>query len=116
MRVATLCKTRREENRETCGETENCKTKYACIVETYESTRKRMEGSPHRYHEDRIARKGMNSLCHCNLVHKFISMPQAMKIQDAKAAVEKMGKIGEDTGMESDESQKQKRGVCRSKE
>ena len=47
-----------------------------------------MEGAPHRYHEDHIAGKGMNSLCHYNLVHKFISWPQAMKIPDAKAAVE----------------------------
>ena len=28
-------------------------------------------------------------MTHCNLVHKFISMPQAMKIPDAKAAVDK---------------------------
>ena len=31
----------------------------------------------------------MNSLSHYNLVHKFIPMPEAMKIPDAKAAVEK---------------------------
>ena len=31
----------------------------------------------------------MNSLNHDNLVHKFIPMPQAFKIPDAKAAVEK---------------------------
>ena len=31
----------------------------------------------------------MNSLSHYNLVSKFIPMPQAMKISDAKAAVEK---------------------------
>ena len=30
---------------------------------------------------------------HYNLVHKFIPVPQAMKIPDAKAAVEKMGKL-----------------------
>ena len=34
-----------------------------------------------------LQEKGMNSLSHNNLVHKF--MPQAMKIPDAKAAVEK---------------------------
>ena len=28
-------------------------------------------------------------MTHCNLVHKFVSMPQAMKILDAKAAVDK---------------------------
>ena len=40
-------------------------------------------------HEDHIAEKVFNSLSHYNLVHKFIPMPQAMKIPDAKAAVEK---------------------------
>ena len=39
--------------------------------------------------EDRIAGKGDNSLQHKNLVHKFIPMPQAMKIPAAKAAVDK---------------------------
>ena len=48
-----------------------------------------MEGSPHKNHEDHIAGKGMNSLSHNNLVRKFIPVPQAMKIPDAKAAVEK---------------------------
>ena len=36
-----------------------------------------------------IAGKGDNSLQHYNLVHKFIPMPQAMKIPAAKAAVDK---------------------------
>ena len=40
-------------------------------------------------HEDHIAAKGINSLSHQNLVHKFIPMPQAMKIPDAEAAAEK---------------------------
>ena len=40
-------------------------------------------------HEDHIAGKGENSLQHCNLVHKFIPVPQAMKIPAAKAAVDK---------------------------
>ena len=43
---------------------------------------------PH-HHEDHIAGKGENSLQHYNLVHKFIPMPQAMKILAAKAAVDK---------------------------
>ena len=33
--------------------------------------------------------KGENSSQHYNLVHKFIPMPQAMKIPAAKAAVDK---------------------------
>ena len=41
------------------------------------------------YHQDHIAGKGENSLQHYNLVHKFILMPQAMKIPAAKAAVDK---------------------------
>ena len=40
-------------------------------------------------HEDHIAGRGDNSLQHYNLVHKFIPMPQAMKIPAAKAAVDK---------------------------
>ena len=37
----------------------------------------------------KLAAKGTNSLSHCNLVHKFIPMPQAFKIPVVKAAVEK---------------------------
>ena len=41
-----------------------------------------------RYHiitKTHIARKGENSLQRSNLVHKFIPMPQALKIPAAKA-------------------------------
>ena len=48
-----------------------------------------MEESLPNYHEDHIAGKGDNSLQHLILVHKFIPMPQAMKIPAAKAAVDK---------------------------
>ena len=65
------------------------KTKLACILEADESTRLRMGESLPTHHEDHIARKGENSLQHYNLVHKFIPMPQAMKIPAAKAAVDK---------------------------
>ena len=34
------------------------KTMYACIVEAHESTRKRLESTLPRYHEDHIAEKG----------------------------------------------------------
>ena len=64
------------------------KTKHACIVEVHESTRKRLESSPPKDHDDRIAGKGFTSMSHCNLVHKFILMPQAMKILDGKSAVD----------------------------
>ena len=73
------------------------KTRLACILEADESTRLRMGESLPYQHEDHIAGKGGNSLQHYNLVHKFIPVPQAMKIPAAKAAVdmewEKLEKI-----------------------
>ena len=65
---------------------------HACIVEADESTRKRLEGTPHKDHEDYIAGKGINSLNHYNLVHKFILMPKAMKNQMRKQQWRKNGK------------------------
>ena len=74
-----------------CGNSRSDKntTKLACILEANESTRMRMGNSEPHNHEDHIAGKGENSLQHYNLVHKFIPMPQAMKIPAAKAAVDK---------------------------
>ena len=71
------------------GGSNKIKTKLACILEANESTRMRMGNSIPHHHEDHIAGKGENSLQHYNLVHKFIPMPQAMKIPAAKAAVDK---------------------------
>ena len=73
------------------------KTKYACVVHADESTRRRLEGAGHKSHQDHTTAKGMNSMAHysldslqhCTLVHKFTPMPEAMKIPDARAAVEK---------------------------
>ena len=63
--------------------------KCACIVETHESARKRLEPTLPRKHEDHTAERGFKSMNHYHLVHKFIPMPQAMNILDAKAAVDK---------------------------
>ena len=71
------------------GVSNKIKTKLACILEADESTRMRVGESLPTHHEDHIAGKGENSLQHYNLVHKFIPMPQAMKIPAAKAAVDK---------------------------
>ena len=89
MPAAMPCRLQPNEHRETCRTVGQHKTKYACIVEAGESVRIRMEGSQSKNHEDHIAGKGVNSLSHYNPVHKFIPMPDAMKIPDAKAAVEK---------------------------
>ena len=74
---------------ESCRSIGNHKTKYACIDDADESTRTSMEGSHHNNHEDHIEGKSVSSLSHYSLVQKFIPMPEAMKIPDAKAAVEK---------------------------
>ena len=66
------------------GASNKIKTKLACILEAGESTRPRVGESLPTHHEDHIAGKGDNSLQHCNLVHKFIPVPQAMKIPAAK--------------------------------
>ena len=58
------------------------KTTYACIVDADESPRPRLEGAGHKPHQDHIAAKGMNSMTHYSLVHKFIPMPQPLKIPE----------------------------------
>ena len=76
---------------ENCGSgaSNKIKTRLACILEADESTRLRTGNSMPHHHEDRIAEKGDKSLQHYNLVHKFIPMPQVMKIPAAKAAVDR---------------------------
>ena len=87
---AMPCKTsKKNKNGETRSKTNEIKSKLACILEASESTRLRMEESLPNHHEDHIAGKGDNSLQHYNLVHKFITMPQAIKIPAARAAVDK---------------------------
>ena len=112
MPAAAPCKTQGGKCSETCRTSGIRKTKYACLVEADESARKRLEGALHQDHLDHKAGKGINSLTRNNLVHKFIPLPKAMKIQDAKAAVDKrMGGTRENTGMAADESQMQKKEV-----
>ena len=95
------CKTsKKSKKREIRSKTHDFKSKFACILEASESTRLRMEDSLPIHHEDHIAGEGDNSPQHCNLVHKFIPMPQAKKIPAAKAAVDKEWEILEkDSGV-----------------
>ena len=53
----------------------------------YKSTRKQMQETNNRDHEDHVVEKGHNSTRHCNIVHKPILLLQT--ILDAKAAVDK---------------------------
>ena len=90
MAPAMPCKTcNKNKHGETRSKTDEFKSKFACILEASESTRMRVEETLSKYHEDHIAGKGDNSLQHFQFVHKFIPMPQAMKIPAAKAAVDK---------------------------
>ena len=93
---------------ENCGSggSNKIKTKLACILEADESTRMRMGNSMPHYPQDLVAGKGENSLQHYNLVHKFILMPQAVKIHAAEAAVDKDWEKWRKFGVEPDESQK----------
>ena len=58
--AAMPCKTPINSGGETFRGIGKSKTKHACVVEADESTRIRLEGVPHRYHEDHIAAKGSN--------------------------------------------------------
>ena len=61
---------------------------HACILEAHESSRKRLERTLPKDHEDRVGGKGFHSVSHYNLVEKFIPMPQTMKIPDAAVGKE----------------------------
>ena len=90
MAPAMPCKTcKKNKHGETRSKSDDFQYKFACILEASESTRMRVEESLPKYHEDQIAGKGDNSLQHYSQVHKFIPMPQAMKIPAAKGAVDK---------------------------
>ena len=71
------------------GGSDKNKTKFACFWKLMNPQECAWGNSEPSNHEDHIAGKGENSLQHYNLVHKFIPMPQAMKIPAAKAAVDK---------------------------
>ena len=69
------------------------KTKFSRTTVVHESKRQRVESVTKRTHEEHVAKKGKNSLLYHNFVLQFIPMHQAMKIPDAKAAVDKEWKI-----------------------
>ena len=62
------------------------KTNYDCMVEAHESTRRKLEPSLPKSHEDHIADKAQNSTVQFYVSHKFTPMPQEMKIPDSKTA------------------------------
>ena len=87
------------------------KTRFSCIIEVHFSSRQRIASVTERIHEEHIAGKGQNSVFHSNLVRKFIPMPQAMKIPDAKAAVDtEWKKVETIPAWDVKKSQEQKKG------
>ena len=97
MPAAMPCKIRRGTYKETCRNPDAPKTKYACIVEADESSRKRLEGTVHKDHEDHFAGKGINSLNQYNIVQKFIPMPEAMRIPEVDKEWENSRKFRHDS-------------------
>ena len=70
-----------------------------------------MDSVTKKKNEDHIAGKGQNSISQC--MHKFIPMPQVMKIPDAKASVDKEWKkltvaVGESQEQEGGKKKTQK--------
>ena len=81
---------KKDGRRETCCvEPDTRRTRYASFVEANESTRTHIGKTEPSDHADLIAEQGVKSLSHYNLVHKPAPIRQAMRILDAKAAVDK---------------------------
>ena len=80
------------------------KTKYACVVDSDESTRPSPEGAGYKPHQDHTAAKGMNSQS-CSQIHFDASSVKDSRCKGGSG--ERMGKTGENYGMAADESQKQ---------
>ena len=115
MPVAMPCKTRRDKNRETCRTIGGHKTKYACIVEAGESTRKRLEGIFIKIMKTTLqGKESIHWTTTISCTNLFLCLTQ-WKDQMRKLQWTKNGKL-EKIGMAADESQKQKGGDRWSKE
>ena len=89
------------------GGSNKIKTKLACILEADESTRMRMGNSELSNHEDHIAGKGDNSLQPQQLGSQIYSYASSNENSGSKSSSgQGMGKIGENFGVELDQSQK----------
>ena len=112
MRSAEIWSSQR---REACGkEPDTRRSRYACIVEAHESTRNRLERTLPKITKIALLRgvQFIESLQTCDF-----PMPQAMKIPDAQAAVDKeCEKLPNFASMANDQGQEQKRGHQRGTE
>ena len=71
------------------GNGKEFKTMYGCMVESHESTRQWAESLQPKIMKIALQVKDLLRLNQYHLVHKFIPMPQGMRIPDAKSAVDK---------------------------
>ena len=79
MPAAMPCKMSGRKNKETCRTPDARKTKYSCIV-AGEPTRKRLEGTIHKDHEDHISRL---PVCAGQITHAVSAYTQ-VKMEDAQ--------------------------------
>ena len=94
------------------GASNKIKTRLACILEAGESTRLRRGNSMPHHHEDHISGKGDNSLQDDKFGSQIYSYASSFTHSSSKSSCgQGMGKIGENFGVEPDESQKQKKEV-----
>ena len=107
---AMLCKIMKRNKNCGSGASNKIKSKLACILEANGSTRMRMGNSILHHHEDHVAGRGNNSLQHYNLVQNFSSASSYEHSSSKGSSGQGMGEIGENFGVELDESQKQERG------
>ena len=83
------------------------KTKLACILEAYESTRLRKGNSIPNNHEDHIAGKGDKFIAALQFGSQIYSYASSHENSCSESSGgQGMGKIGEDFGVEPDKSQK----------
>ena len=92
------------------GRSNKNKTKLARILGADESTRLRMANSVPNYHQDHFAGKGENSLQHYNLVINLFLCLKPFRFPQRKQQRTRNGKIGENFGVEFEESQRWERG------
>ena len=88
------------------GASNKIKTRLAYILEASEFSRLRIGESLPTHHEDHIAGRGDNSLQYYNLVHKFSFASSYQNSSSKSSSGQGMGNIGENFGVELDQSQK----------
>ena len=81
LETAMPCKAKNIQYREICGESDNRKSKHACIVEAHESTRSRLERTLPKDHEGRTEGNVFESLQSCEQVYSYASSTAKSRMQ-----------------------------------